>query len=355
MERYCVIMAGGIGSRFWPLSTEACPKQFIDILGKGKSFIRATFERFRPLVPDEHFLVVTNAAYKQQVLQHLPELSEEQVLCEPMRRNTATCIAYAAYRIAEGECHGNRAMVVTPADHYVTDEDAFRAVIARGFDFVEAHPEALTTIGICPTRPETGYGYIEQGAPSGDNAAVWRVAAFKEKPDHAHAMQFLAAGNYMWNSGIFLWSVQAYQRALQQYLPAMRTIFRTGDGIWNTPSEQQWLETHYPQCENISVDYGILEKSDSCYMLRGDFGWSDVGTWGSLYEHASKDGSANATAGEALLVDSNRCVVNVEPGTQAIVQGLDGYLVAMRGGQLLVCSLREEQHIKDWVAQLSCR
>ena len=255
-NRYCIIMAGGIGSRFWPLSKNNYPKQFLDILGTGKSFIRSTFERFLPVVPAENFLVVTNAAYKALVLEHLPELREDQVLCEPMRRNTAPCIAYANYRIMS-QCQ-DASIVVTPADHLVTNEVEFQRIISLGMDFVEqeAHRDALLTIGIKPSRPETGYGYINVN--NGDNGEVKRVVAFKEKPNLETAKEYLAAGSYLWNAGIFVWSMQGIKNAYRSYLPDMVKLFDQGRELFGTEKEQAFINEKFGECENISIDYGVM-------------------------------------------------------------------------------------------------
>ena len=351
MERYCVIMAGGIGSRFWPLSKDNRPKQFLDILGTGKSFIRATFERFLPLVPAGHFVVVTNAAYKGLVLEQLPELSESQVLCEPMRRNTAPCIAYATYHIL-AQCP-EAAIAVTPADHLVTNEPEFQRVIGKSLDFVEGNREALMTIGIKPSRPETGYGYIEvEPAAGGTGSGIVPVKSFKEKPDLETARQFLAAGCYNWNSGIFIWSSEAIMSAFRSYLPDMVKLFDEGKPLFGTAGEQEFIDRQFGRCENISIDYGVMERARSRFTIAADFGWSDIGTWGSLYTHAAHDAAGNAVGGHALLVDTTASVVNVEQGYEAIVQGMDRCLVALRDHSLLVCRLDDEQQIKHWVERL---
>ena len=358
MERYCVIMAGGIGSRFWPLSKDNYPKQFLDVLGTGKSFIRATFERFLPLVPPQNFLVVTNAAYKGLVLEQLPELAADQVLCEPMRRNTAPCIAYATYRIL-ARCL-EASVAVTPADHLVTNECEFQRVLGQGLDFVEQRRDALMTIGIRPSRPETGYGYIEVAPEAGtDGQAIVEVRNFKEKPDLATARQFVAAGNYYWNSGIFLWSTDAIMAAFRRHLPDMAALFDEGRDAFGTTQEQAFIDRQFEHCENISIDYGVMERSRSRYTVCADFGWSDIGTWGSLYTHAAHDADANAVMGGrdtdhrgVVLVDTRNSVVNIESGYEAVVQGLDHCLVALRDHSLLVCRLDDEQQIKHWVERL---
>ena len=347
MNRYCVIMAGGIGSRFWPLSKNNYPKQFLDILGTGKSFIRATFERFLPLVPAANFVVVTNAAYKQLVLEQIPELTDDQVLCEPMRRNTAPCIAYAVYHILS-RCP-EASIAVTPADHLVTNETEFHRVIGLGLDFVEQHRDALMTIGIKPSRPETGYGYIEVETVQ---EGIVPVKNFKEKPDLETAKRFLADGRYFWNSGIFLWSTDAIMSAFRQYLPDLVRLFDEGKPHFGTAEEQGFINRQFEYCENISIDYGVMERSQSRYTVAADFGWSDIGTWGSLYTHAAHDSEANAVTGHAVLVDTRNSVVNVESGYEAVVQGLDHCLVALRDKSLLVCRLDDEQQIKHWVEKL---
>ena len=341
-------MAGGIGSRFWPLSKNNYPKQFLDILGTGKSFIRSTYERFLPLVPSENFVVVTNAAYKELVLQQLPEIREENVLCEPMRRNTAPCIAYAVYHILS-QCP-EASIAVTPADHLVTNEVEFQRIIGRGLDFVEQNREALMTIGIKPSRPETGYGYIEVASRPGDT--IVPVASFKEKPDLATAKRFLAAGNFFWNSGIFLWSTDAIMSAFRQYLPDLVRLFDEGKDKFGTPQEQAFINAQFEHCENISIDYGVMERSQCRYTVAADFGWSDIGTWGSLYTHAAHDEAQNAVSGNAVVVDTANSVINIENGYEAIVQGLDHCLVALRDHSLLVCRLDDEQQIKHWVEKL---
>ena len=341
-------MAGGIGSRFWPLSKDNYPKQFLDILGTGKSFIRSTYERFSPVIPDENFLVVTNKAYKQLVLEHLPMLKPDQVLCEPARRNTAPCIAYAAYHI-QSRCE-NANIVVTPADHLVTNETEFQRIIRLGFDFLTQHPQALMAIGIKPSRPETGYGYIQVESLYRNN--VNPVLRFKEKPDYETALKFLADGNYFWNSGIFLWTLQGIMDAFKQYLPEMVEVFEKGKHHFGTPEEQDFINNHFVDCPNISIDYGVMEKSPNTYTIPADFGWSDIGTWGSLFTHAKKDASGNALRGKVVSVDNQNTIINIEEGTEAVVEGLEDYLVAYRDHSLLVCKLHDEQQIKVWIESL---
>ena len=354
MNNYCIIMAGGIGSRFWPLSKDNYPKQFLDILGTGKSFIRSTYERFSPVIPDENFLVVTNKAYKQLVLEHLPMLHPDQVLCEPARRNTAPCIAYAAYHIQSRCKEAN--IVVTPADHLVTNEVEFQRIIRLGFDFLAKNQNALMTIGIKPSRPETGYGYIQCGSRRDEvgsrNEEVVKVEMFKEKPDYETAVKFVSEGNYLWNSGIFLWTLDGIMQAFKQYLPDMVEVFEKGKIDFGTANEQAFIDAHFIESPNISIDYGVMEKSPNTYTIPADFGWSDIGTWGSLFTHAKKDENGNAKRGKVVSVDNKNTIINIEEGTEAVVQGLEDYLVAFRDHSLLVCRLKDEQQIKVWIEGL---
>ena len=354
MNNYCIIMAGGIGSRFWPLSKDNYPKQFLDILGTGKSFIQSTYERFSPVIPDENFLVVTNKAYKQLVLEHLPMLKPDQVLCEPARRNTAPCIAYAAYHIQSRCKEAN--IVVTPADHLVTNEVEFQRIIRLGFDFLAKNQNALMTIGIKPSRPETGYGYIQCGSRRDEvgsrNEEVVKVEMFKEKPDYETAVKFVSEGNYLWNSGIFLWTLDGIMQAFKQYLPEMVEVFEKGKNDFGTANEQAFIDAHFIESPNISIDYGVMEKSPNTYTIPADFGWSDIGTWGSLFTHAMKDENGNAIRGKVVSVDNKNTIINIEEGTEAVVEGLEDYLVAFRDHSLLVCRLKDEQQIKVWIEGL---
>ncbi len=356
-------MAGGIGSRFWPLSKDNYPKQFLDILGTGKSFIRSTYERFSPIIPDENFIVVTNKAYKHLVLEHLPMLKPDQVLCEPARRNTAPCIAYAAYHIKSRCKEAN--IVVTPADHLVTNETEFQRIIRLGFGFLTQNPKALMTIGIKPSRPETGYGYIQvSNAECGmrkyevfdevnaECSGVVKVERFKEKPDYETAVKFVAEGNYFWNSGIFIWTLDGIMQAFRQFLPEMVDVFEKGKHNFGTPEEQDFINDHFVDCPNISIDYGVMEKSSNTFTIPADFGWSDIGTWGSLFTHARKDDNGNAIRGKVVAVDNRNTIINIEEGTEAVVQGLEDYLVAYRDHSLLVCRLKDEQQIKVWIEGL---
>lgn len=342
-------MAGGVGSRFWPLSTEAQPKQFLDIMGTGKSFIRATFERFLPSVPKENFLVVTSAAYKSQVMEHLPELCENQILLEPMRRNTAPCIAYASFKI-KSLCE-NANVVVTPADHLVTNTVEFSRIIDKGLNYASTH-DSILTIGIKPSRPETGYGYIKQDSQTDDNE-IFNVDSFKEKPTIDVAKQYISDGNYLWNSGIFIWNNNAILSEFSRQLPEMYSSFQNGYESYNTAKEQEFIDELYPQCQSISIDYGVMEGATNRCVIPADFGWSDIGTWGSLYTHLPKDESGNADVGANVVYDiTQNCIINIPKGDKAIIQGLDGYLVAYHNHNFIVCRLDDEQNIKNLVEKL---
>lgn len=354
---YCVIMAGGIGSRFWPLSKNRMPKQFLDVLGTGKSFIRSTFERFLPIVPVENFLVVTSESYKTLVLDHLSELHPDQVLAEPVRRNTAPCIAYAARRIAAANPAAT--MVVAPSDHLITGEAEFQAIVREGLAFVDGN-EKLMTIGIKPSRPETGYGYIQvDTAPRAetDGTSICKVKTFTEKPNLEMARVFVDSGEFFWNSGIFVWSVGGILKALGTYLPEIDAAFARGEGKYGTAEEQAFVDAVYPACDNISIDYGVMEKSPEVYVRCGDFGWSDIGTWGSLYQHAVRDelGNTFGGGGQVLAYDTRGTVVNIPAGKVAVVEGLEDYLVVEKDNALLICRRASEQNIRNYVEDVKYR
>ena len=347
-NNYCVIMAGGIGSRFWPFSTERKPKQFLDFFGTGRSLLQMTVDRFRPIVPIENMVIVTNVAYKELILEQVPDMQESQILCEPARRNTAPCIAYAtAWIKAKGE--GRKAnIVVAASDHLILEEEKFRQVILKAFDFTGKN-EAICTLGMTPTRPETGYGYI-QFEKKGD---IYSVKEFKEKPDLETAKKYLASGDYLWNSGIFVWSLKTIDEAIRRYMPEIADIFAQGEGLIGTEKERDFIEHNFPKCPNISVDYGIMEKADNVYVLPSSFGWSDLGTWGSLYELSEKDEQQNVSLhSTAHFHEAQGNIVVLEPGKVAIVQGVDDMIIAEQSGALLICKKAEEQRIKQFINEL---
>lgn len=348
---YCVIMAGGIGSRFWPISREETPKQFLDILGTGKTLIQQTFDRFIPICPPENFLVVTSIEYKQLVLDQLPELQPNQVLTEPFRRNTAPCIAYANAWIKTRNPEAS--IVVTPADHLILKQDEFIKAISKGIDFVENN-DALLTLGIKPHKPETGYGYIQLSEESPNILGeIESVKTFTEKPNLELANVFFESGDFYWNSGIFIWSLNSINEAFDSHLSEVKILF---DGIQdkiNTTGELEAIRNIYRECKNISIDYGVMEKANNVYVLTADFGWSDLGTWSSLYEHSKKDHNNNAlNTGKVLTYESSNCVVNLPNQKMAVIQGLDDYIIAESNNCLLICPKSNEQQIRQFSADI---
>ncbi len=336
-------MAGGIGSRFWPMSTPETPKQFLDILGTGQTMIQQTIKRLQGIVPIENIFIVTSKNYKSIINEQLPKVKDEQILLEPCMRNTAPCIAYATYKILQRQPDAN--IVVAPSDHLITDETEFRRIVQQGLDFVASN-YVLLTLGIAPHRPETGYGYIQAIASDDD---FRKVEAFKEKPNRETAEQYLAEGNFFWNAGIFLWSASSIKKALQQYLPSVVDIFEAGLGKYFTEEEQTFIDEEFPKCENISVDYGIMEHAENIYVLPADFGWSDLGTWGSLWEKRERDEQGNSVVGSAVqLYDCHNNIVTVPDGRKVVLQGLDDCIVTDANGVFMVCKKSEEQRIKEF-------
>lgn len=341
-------MAGGIGSRFWPISTVDCPKQFIDVLGCGKSLLQLTVERFGNICPIENVWVVTSEKYADMVKEQLPDIPSENILKEPCRRNTAPCIAYAAWKIKKKNPNAN--MVVTPSDHYVVDTKEFRRVIESSLKFV-SDSDAILTLGIKPTRPETGYGYIEAvlGASTLSNKEVFRVDSFKEKPDLDRAKSYISKNNFYWNSGIFIWNVQTIVNAFRVYQAPIATIFESLLPYYYTDKEQEAINEHFPECRNISVDYAILERAEEVFVFPVNFGWSDLGTWGSLYERLSHDVNSNAVIGDNVeMCESHNCIVHTNGKKRVVVIGLENCIVAEQDGQLLICKVSEEGRIKDF-------
>ena len=349
-KNFCVIMAGGIGSRFWPLSRIRKPKQFLDILGIGKTLLQQTFERFAQIIPRENILIVSNEEYFDLIIKQLPNIKPEQVLLEPMRRNTAPCIAYANYKIHEIEPEAN--IVVAPSDHLIMKETDFLEVVKKALEFT-AKEEALLTLGIQPSRPETGYGYIQINGNKEVivvNESFRKVKTFTEKPDLKMATLFLESGDFYWNSGIFFWSLKSISSAFTKYLSEVDTLFKEGIGIYNTPEEHEFIARTYPKCKNISIDYGIMEKAENVYVLCADFGWSDLGTWGSLYDMSGKDKNANAVQGKnVFLYDTENCIINLPNEKLTVIQGLDDYIIVDSDNILLICRKEEEQKIKNFV------
>lgn len=347
-NNHVVIMAGGVGSRFWPMSTPDCPKQFIDVLGCGKTLIQLTAARFKEVCLPENMWVVTSAGFAGLVKEQLPDLPFGHILLEPCMRNTAPCIAYASWKIKSIDPNAN--IVVTPSDHIVTDVTEFRRIINMSLAFVD-RSDAILTLGMKPTRPETGYGYIEAdlNATSNISREIYRVDSFKEKPDLETAAKYLGKENFFWNSGIFIWNIKTIIHAIRIYEPTIAQIFESLIPYYDTDFEQEMINRKFPDCPNISIDYAILERAEEIFVLPADFGWSDLGTWGSLHEQLSKDNTHNAVLGKEIkLYETKNCVISVSDTTKVVIQGLDGYIVAEKEGRLLICRLSEEQRIKEF-------
>ena len=343
-NNYCIIMAGGIGSRFWPFSRNNRPKQFLDFFGTGRSLLQMTFDRFSRLMPVENILIVSNILYRDLILEQLPEIKPSQVLLEPNRRNTAPCIAYAVNRIKSMTDKAN--IVVAPSDHLIMKEIDFIDAIKTGLDFVE-HNDSLLTLGIKPSRPETGYGYIQ--IDEGDSS-LRKVKTFTEKPNAELAQIFFETGEFFWNSGIFLWNLQTIDHAFHSLLPEVALKFDGGKDVYNTADEQKFIDEMYATCPNISIDYGIMEKAANVHVLCSDFGWTDLGTWGSLYEMSEKDVDANVTLKcKTMFYESKNNIVALPPDKLAVIQELDGYIVAESDNVLLICKLEDEQRIRQFV------
>lgn len=351
-DYYCVIMAGGIGTRFWPMSNSKTPKQFLDILGQGKTLIQKTFDRFAKICPKENIYVVTNTAYYDITKRQLPGLSDSQILLEPMRRNTAPCIAYANCKIRAK--NPNALVVVAPSDHNIIREDVFTTVIEQGMKTVSEN-DCLLTIGIRPSSPNTGYGYIQydEDRPYVKNPSVYAVKMFTEKPELEMARRFVNSGDFLWNAGIFMWSLKTVQNAFEKYLPDVDSLFKQGEGLYNTPGEYAFIERIYQVCSNISIDYGIMEKARNVMVYAADFGWSDLGTWSSLYELKSKDSGLNTISGQHVKVyDTRRCIINMPKDKVVVVQGLDDCIIVENEGMLLICRKSDEQQIRQFVTDV---
>lgn len=345
-NNYLVILAGGAGSRFWPISSEELPKQFLDILGCGRTLIQLTLERFNGLIPKENVWVVTAEKYREIVMEQLPEIPSSNILCEPCRRNTAPCICYVSWKIKKLNTKAN--IVVSPSDHLVVDIQAFQSAIDDSLSFA-AETDAVVTLGLKPTRPETGYGYIKADLTysSSRKHNIFRVDEFKEKPTLEVAKEYIQSPNYLWNSGIFIWNVNTIINAFRVYEPELSSIFEGLMPYYGTDKEQNKIDESYPQCKNISVDYAILEKAEEIFVFPASFSWSDLGTWNSLREQSDMDKYGNVCIGDNIkLYDTYNTIVHTCNKKEVIVEGLDGYVVAEKEGKLLVCRLSEEQRIK---------
>jgi mannose-1-phosphate guanylyltransferase len=351
-NNYCVIMAGGIGSRFWPISRKSLPKQFLDILGTGKTFIQSTYERFLKIVPPGNFYVVTSVDYKDLVLSQLPDLKENQVLLEPLRRNTAPCIAYAANKIRT--VNPEARLIVAPSDHLILKEEEFIRQIQNGLDFV-SEKNVLLTLGIKPNRPEVNYGYIQiaEKIDQNDLDNLFKVKTFTEKPIKEVAEMFVRSGEFFWNSGIFIWSLSSILAALEKHLPAVSHLFAGGLNQYNTSDEIPFINKIYSVCQGVSIDYGVMEKADNVYVLTADFGWSDLGTWGSLYENKTRDEAGNVISGNNILTyETRNCIIDLPEGKIAVLQGLEGLIVVESNNTLLICRMEDEHQIRQFVSDV---
>lgn len=348
-DPYALIMAGGIGSRFWPVSKNKHPKQFLDILGTGKSLIRQTYERFIKFIPPENIYVVTNEVYKKLLAKEIPELTENQILLEPARKNTAPCVAYAAYKIASLNTSAN--IIVAPSDHVILDEEKFRDVVKQAVAYTTQNDDIIT-LGIRPTRPDTGYGYI-QFIEEQEEPGIHKVKTFLEKPTKVIAKTIYNSGDFLWNAGIFVAGVKTWIKAFSQHLPEMDDLFRGGKKFWNTSKEPEFISEAYGQCMNVSIDIGIMEKASNVKVIPSQFGWSDLGTWASLYEQHEKDYLGNAVNGKNVTVyDANNNMVMVPDNKLVVLQGIENFIVVETDDVLLICSKENEQEIKQIVQEL---
>ena len=354
-NNYALIMAGGVGSRFWPVSRTAHPKQFIDFFGVGKTLIQSTYERFLNTCPPENIFIVTNEIYVDLIKAQLPSMLDNQILAEPMMRNTAPCIAYGAMKIAA--LNPDAVIIVAPSDHTIAQQDAFVAAIEQCLE-AAANNDVLVTLGIKPSRPDTGYGYIQYTPESlaGDEQ-IHKVKLFTEKPNRELAQTFIQSGDFLWNAGIFIWSAKAINAAFRKYLPEMYDIFDQGAAAYNTDQEKAFIGGAYQQCTNISIDFAIMEKAENVYVLPADFGWSDLGTWSSIYDMAERDyvGNAVIPAEQVMMFDSSNCMVNVPKDKLVILQGLHDYIVVESNNTLMILPRAEEQSVKQIVADVKSK
>jgi len=344
-------MAGGVGSRFWPKSRNNFPKQFLDILGIGKSLLQLTYERFLRLCPAENIFIVTNSQYEDIILGQLTDVPASQLICEPSRNNTAPCIAYASFKLKALNPRAN--VIVAPSDHFILYEDIFISKIRKALEFTIKN-DALVTLGISPRRPDTGYGYIKYAEQNQDE--VHKVIQFKEKPSLEKAKEFLAEGNYVWNAGIFIWKISAILNALKKHATEIHQIFSQGTNLYNTDAERSFIDQYYPTCPNISIDYAIMEQADNVYTIPADFGWSDLGTWASLYEAAPKDSLSNVvSATQITLTDTKNSIIHIQSDKLAVIKGLDNFIVVDEGNALLIYPKSGEQELKEVVREMSLK
>lgn len=350
-NRYCMIMCGGVGSRFWPFSKAAMPKQFIDFFGTGRSLLQMAFDRMEGIVPIENILLITNESYGDLIKEQLPGIKDNQILLEPVRRNTAPCIAWAAHHIKA--LNPNAKMMVAPSDHLIINVEKFRQSIVSAFDFIDTH-DALVTLGIKPSRPETGYGYIQVGEPVEGNFS--KVKTFTEKPNEDLARVFISTGEFFWNSGMFFWSADSILKALDENAPEVNAVFEDGKEYFGTDSEVEYINSHFEACPSISIDFAVMEKAPNVYVETVDFGWNDLGTWRSLYDHSPKNKDGNVTQNcKALMFNSHNNIVSVKGDKLIVASGLEGYIVADVDDALLIVPLEEEQRIKLYVNEVKSK
>jgi mannose-1-phosphate guanylyltransferase len=342
-NNYLVIMAGGAGTRFWPISRNANPKQFHDVMGSGRTLLQQTAERFSGICPPENIYIVTSQIYADLVSEQLPYLASSQILTEPFRRNTAACIAYACYKI--GTINEKSNIVISPADHIILNETEFAKKINICLETAQ-NTDQLLTLGINPTRPDTGYGYIN--FENSDNE-VKKVNQFLEKPPLENAIEYVKSGNFVWNAGIFIWTFKTFKLSFEAQMPAMAELFESGKNYFNQAGEADFINEIYPKCESISIDYALMEKANNVAVVNGEFGWSDLGTWKSLHEVSEKDDNNNSISGQVLAYDTKNSIIKTPQKLLAVVQGLDGYIVAMHEGVLMICKKEEEQNVKLFV------
>jgi len=348
-NNYVAIMAGGIGSRFWPVSRTQYPKQFLDLLGTGKSLIQWTYNRFKNICPKENIYLITNQAYMATLKKQIPEISDDNIISEPSRKNTAPCAAYFAHKMMALNPNAN--IIMSPADHLIMDEQAFERTTQEALEFVANH-NALLTLGIKPTRPDTGYGYIQYDTEQ-ELDKVYKVKTFTEKPSLELARTFLKSGDFLWNSGIFVWNVNTIYNAIEKHLPEMHEVFAQAKDVYNTATEHDVINSLYPQCTNISIDYGIMEKAKNVYVIPSYFGWSDLGTWESAYENSEKDYLGNAVYGDnVMVIDATECMIKAPNDKLVVLQGLENFIVVDTPDVLLICERNREQQIKEYVAEV---
>ena len=348
-HHYVAIMAGGIGSRFWPKSRTSYPKQFLDILNTGKSLIQWTFERYAAFIPIENIYIVTSEEYTEIVKAQLPELPVENILAEPSRKNTAPCVAYISFKLLEKDPEAS--LIIAPSDHMILDTDAFKKITLQALDFA-VHIKSLVTLGIKPSHPNTGYGYIQHEQLSVVDG-IYQVKTFTEKPNLELAKTFLASGDFLWNAGIFFWKVINVVKAIELYQPEMFDLFDGEKAHFNTPEEKNAISRIYPQCTNVSIDFAIMEKADNVYVIPSSFGWSDLGTWNSAYDNLEKDYLGNAVAGEnVMVIDATKCMVSAPHDKLLVLQGLDDFIIVDTPDVLLICKKDKEQSIKEYVAEV---